>query len=42
MFAEIAGNIIRTVTEIIDADAVRIDDYYHSSRWSCNALYEIK
>lgn len=42
MFAEIAGNIIRTVTEIIDADAVRINDHWGSSRWACNALYEIQ
>ena len=44
MFAEIGAgcNVIRTVTEIIDADAVRIDDHWGSSRWACNALYEIQ
>lgn len=43
MFAEIGAgcDVIRTVTEIIDADAVRIDDHWHSTRWARNALYEI-
>ena len=44
MFAEIGAgcNVIRTVTEIIDSDAVRINDHWHSTRWACNALYEIQ
>ena len=41
LFAELKGDIVRTVIEIIDNDAVRIDDFYKSSRWACNALYEI-
>ena len=41
-FAEIEGNIVRTVTEIIDAKGVRINDHWGSSRWACNALYEIQ
>lgn len=42
MVAEIKGNIVRTVTEIIDADGVRINDHWGSSRWACNVLYEIQ
>ena len=44
MFAEIAAghDVVRTVTEIIDANAVRINDFWGSSRWACNALYEIQ
>ena len=34
--------VVRTVTEIIDKDAVRIDDHWHSSRWACNALHEVE
>lgn len=43
MFAEVGAgrDVIRTVTEIIDQKAVRIDDHWHSSRWACNALYEV-
>lgn len=41
LFAELKGDIVRVVIEIIDKDAVRIDDSFHSSRWACNALYEI-
>lgn len=41
MFAESEGNVIRTVTEIIDSDCVRIDNEFHSIRCSYNALYEI-
>jgi hypothetical protein len=42
MFADIAGDRIYTVIEILDSEAVRIDDFYHSSRWACNALFEIE
>lgn len=42
MFADINGNIEHVVIEILDKDAVRINDFWRSSRWACNALYEIK
>lgn len=29
------------VTEIIDRDAVRVDDGFHGSRWACNCLIEV-
>lgn len=41
MFAETAGDIVHTVTEIIDNKVVRIDDHWKSSRWACNALFEV-
>lgn len=44
MFAEIGAgrDVVRTVIEIIDKEGVRIDDFYKSSRWACNALFEIQ
>ena len=41
LFEELCGGVVRTVTEIIDADAVRIDDHWRSSRWVCNAMFEM-
>lgn len=38
---DLAGVNIYTVTEIIDADSVRIDDFYKSTRWACNVLYKV-
>ncbi len=42
MFATLYGDIVFTVIEIIDSDAVRINDHWKSSRWACNALYEVE
>ena len=43
MVAEVGcgRDVVRTVTEIIDKDGVRIDDCWHSTRWACNILYEV-
>lgn len=42
MFAETAGDVVRTVTEIIDDKVVRIDDHWGTTRWASNALFEIQ
>lgn len=42
LFAGINGDNIFIIIEIIDADSVRINDFYKSSRWACNALFEVK
>lgn len=41
MFADLKGNNVYIVTEVLDKDSVRVDDFYKSTRWACNALYEI-
>ena len=40
-FANIPNDADYRITEIIDADCVRVDDGWNSTRWACNALYEI-
>lgn len=41
LFAETRGDIVRVVTAIVDEKSVRIADGWSSSRWACNALYEV-
>lgn len=41
LFAETRGDIVRVVTAIVDEKSVRIADGFGSSRWACNALYEV-
>lgn len=38
VFRDLAGENIYTVIEIIDKDAVRVDDHWKSTRWTCNVL----
>ncbi len=38
VFRDLAGDNIYTVIEIIDKDAVRVDDHWKSTRWTCNVL----
>jgi len=44
VFAEVGAgtDVVRRVVEIVDRDAVRVDDHWKSTRWARNALREAR
>ncbi len=41
LFADIRGDVAYTVTAVLDEKTVRVRDGWSSTRWACNALFEI-